>query len=149
MGGVMIWVVFSGKSSDAFWMGIYGYLLAVFFYARGLIFFTSAHFFGEKTEGLKFWFHIFCITIAPALFVLTMLGDPGEIISTLGWLVLFIAVGGGAFLGYDGYGGYKKYRELSKRLNEEKNINKQAPEKELPKPIQQEPEKDKQQPFVS
>lgn len=135
MGGVMIWVVFSGNSENAFWIAIYGYLLAVFFYARGLIYFISSHFFGEKSEAMKFWFHVFAISIAPALLVLTILGDPGEIISTLGWLVLFIAVGGGLYLTYDGYGGYRKYRESSKRLNEGKTIVKERPvEKELPRP---------------
>lgn len=134
MGGLMIWVVFSGKSDEAFWRAIYGYLLAVFFYARGLIYFISSHFFGEKSEGMKFWFHVFCISVAPALLVLTILGDPGQIISTLGWLVLFIAVGGGGYLAFDGGGGYKKYREQSKRLNEGKTVVKERPvEKELPR----------------
>jgi hypothetical protein len=139
MGGIMIWVVFSGNSGQAFWRAIYGYLLVVFFYVRGLIYFISAHFFDEKSEGMKFWFHIFCITIAPALLVLTILraaDGADDIISTLGWLVLFISVVGGAYLGYDGYGGYRKYRESSKRLNEGKTIVKQSPpvEKEIPRP---------------
>ena len=38
MGCVMIYVVVSGKASDAFWVGIYGYLLAVFFYVRGFVY---------------------------------------------------------------------------------------------------------------
>lgn len=146
MGGVMIYVVFSGKSGDAFWIGIYGYLLAFFFYARGIIYMLSLYYFQEKSEPLKFWFHIICLTLGPVIFVLSVMGE--DIISTLGWIVLFISVGGGAYLGYDGYGGYKLYRESSKSLNERKREQKQpTPEKELPKPIQEEPEE--KQPYAS
>jgi threonine/homoserine/homoserine lactone efflux protein len=71
-----------------------------------------------------------------------------DIISTLGWIVLFISVGGGIYLGYDGYGGYRKYREISKSLNETKRAKtKPEVEKELPKPIQEEPEE--KQPYAS
>jgi len=146
MGGVMIYVVFSGNSDDAFWIGIYGYLLAIFFYARGIIYMLSLYYFQEKSEPLKFWFHIVCLTLGPAIFVLTVMGV--DIISTLGWIVLFISIGGGIYLGYDGYGGYQKYRETSKSINERKSNQKQpTPEKELPKPIQDETE-DKQ-PYAS
>ncbi len=146
MGGVMIYVVFSGKSTDPFWIGIYGYLLAVFFYARGLIYMISLYYFQEKSEPLKFWFHIICITLGPVIFVLTIMNV--DIISTLGWIVLFISVGGGIYLGYDGYGGYRKYREISKSLNETKRAKtKPEVEKELPKPIQEEPEE--KQPYAS
>jgi len=139
MGGVMIYVVFSGKSADPFWIGVYGYLLAVFFYARAIIYFMSLYYFEEKTEAAKFWFHVVCITIAPAIFVLTVLNK--DIISTLGWLVLFISIGGGVYLGYDGYGGYRKYRESSKGLNETKAAKKKPKaEKGLPEPIEKQPE---------
>ncbi len=138
MGGVMIYVVFSGKAENAFWISLYGYLLAVFFYARGLIYFISMYYFDEKSESLKFWFHIVCVSLGPVLFVLTILGR--DIISTLGWIVLFISVGGGLYLTYDGYGGYRKYRESSKAINEEKEKKKKPKvEKELPKPINEEP----------
>jgi len=146
MGGVMIYVVATQKADDPFWIGLYGYLLAVFFYVRGLIYMISLYFFSEKSEPLKFWFHIICITLGPVIFTLTIMGQ--DIISTLGWIVLFISVGGGIYLGYDGYGGYRKYRETSKSLNESKrpqptpNID-----KELPKEIQEEPEK--KQPYAS
>ncbi|MCK7486777.1 MAG: hypothetical protein MZU97_15665 [Bacillus subtilis] len=106
MGGIMIWVVFSGNSGQAFWRATIW--ISCLWYSsmlRGLIYFISAHFFGEKSEGMKFWFHIFCITIAPALLVLTILraaDGADDIISTLGWLVLFISVAGGVYLGYDG-----------------------------------------------
>jgi hypothetical protein len=106
MVALMIWVVFSGKSSDPLWVSIYCYLVAVFFYVRGFIYMVSLYFFGEKTEPLKFWFHLVSVTLGSALFVLAILDI--NIISTLGWVVLFISVGGGCYLGYDGFGGYKK-----------------------------------------
>ncbi|MFA5066727.1 MAG: hypothetical protein WC466_01585 [Candidatus Izemoplasmatales bacterium] len=139
MGGVMVYVVFSGKATEAFWLGLYGYLLAVFFYARGLIFFLSLFYWGEKSEGMKFWFHIVCLTIGTAIFVLAV--QAVDIISTLGWIVLFISVGGAVYLGVDGFGGYRKYRENSKALNETKEKKKKAPvEKGLPQPIPEEKE---------
>ncbi|MBU1145377.1 MAG: hypothetical protein KJ971_05930 [Firmicutes bacterium] len=133
LGVLMVYVVFSGKSSDAFWIGMYGYLLAFFFFARGLIYFVSLYYFDEKTEALKFWFHMICIILGPVIMTLTVLGE--DIISTLGWIVLFISVGGGVYLGYDGFGGYKKYRESSKALNESKKPEKDSKiEKDLPNP---------------
>jgi hypothetical protein len=139
LGGVMVYVVFSGKAEEAFWISLYGYLLAVFFYARGLIYFICLYYFEEKSEHMKFWFHIVCVSLGPVLFVLTILDK--DIISTLGWIVLFISVGGGLYLVYDGFGGYQKYRESSKALNEEKKTKKKPKvEKELPKPINEEPE---------
>ncbi|MDP2425255.1 MAG: hypothetical protein U1C51_04000 [Candidatus Izemoplasmatales bacterium] len=139
MGGVMIYVAFSGNATDAFWKALYGYLLAVFFYARAIIYFTSMYYFGEKSEAMKFWFHVVCVTLAPTIFVLTILDK--SIIETLGWIVLFISVSGGLYLGYDGYGGYRKYRESSKRLNDDKPVQKQPlVEKELPRPVSEEKE---------
>jgi len=135
MGGLMIYVVFSGKSTDAFWIGLYGYLIAVFFYARGFIYFTSLYFFGEKTEPMKFWFHLVCITLGSVLAVLAIMNV--NIMHTLGWIVLFIAVAGGAYLGYDGFGGYQKYRESSKALNEEKRRQEAEKQVILDKPAEQ------------
>lgn len=138
VGGLMLYVVFSGKTSDNLWISIYSYLLTFFFLARGIIYFASMYYFDEKSEALKFWFHIVCLLLAPTILVLAIKG--GDIIHTLGWIVLFISVGGGAYLGYDGYGGYRKYRQNSKLLNEgktvvvvpnaEKELPKQAPEEE-------------------
>jgi len=134
IGGLMLYVVISAKTGDTFWLNLYGYLVAVFFFLRGLIYFVSMYYFGEKSESMKFWFHFICATIAPAILVLTMM-DQTIIIRTLGWIILFISIGGAGYLGYDGFGGYRKYRETSKALNEGKKTEK-APvvEKELPKP---------------
>lgn len=141
VGGVMLFVVFSGKTSIQFWVSFYGYLLTFFFIARGLIYFVSLYYFGEKSEAIKFWFHIVCLLLAPTILVLTIMQI--DIIHTLGWIILFIAVGGGAYLGFDGYGGYRKYRQTSKLLNEDKTVVKIPNiEKELPK---QQPEPEKQE----
>ncbi|MGI6393068.1 MAG: hypothetical protein ACOX16_05695 [Candidatus Izemoplasmatales bacterium] len=147
MGGVMIYVVFSGKAGEQFWISLYGYLLAAFFYARGLIYFVCFYYFEEKSEQLKFWFHIVCLSLGAALLVLTILKR--DIISTLGWIVLFISVGGGLYLVYDGYGGYRKYRETSKALNEEKKPKKTPKvEKDLPKPTPEIPE-EKEETYIN
>ena len=134
LGIVMIYVVFSGKSTDAFWINMYGYLLSFFFLSRGIIYFISLYYFGEKSESMKFWFHMLCMGLGPVILTLTVLNK--DIITTLGWVVLFISISGGGYLGYDGFGGYKKYRESSKSLNEDKKLEKDSKfEKELPKPV--------------
>ncbi len=145
VGAFMLFVVFSGKVGPTvttpLWTNLYGYLLAFFFFVRGLIYFISLYYFGEKSESIKFWFHLVCIMLAPSILVLTIMGV--DIIHFLGWLVLFISVGGGLYLGYDGYGGYRKYRETSKALNEgKKDSATPKVEKELPKP---QPEAEKQE----
>jgi len=145
IGGLMIFVVFSGRSNDVFWKGLYGYLIAVFFYIRGFIYFISLYFWGEKSEALKFWFHMIALSLGAALLVLALFGQ--DILSFLGWIVLFISVAGGAYLGYDGYGGYRIYRQASKALQDQK-AKKPAVEKELPKP-QPQPEEEKKETYIN
>lgn len=145
VGALMIFVVFSGRSNDAFWKGLYGYLIAFFFYVRGFIYFISMYFFQEKSEAMKFWFHLIALSLGSALLVLAIFGQ--DILSFLGWIVLFISVAGGVYLGYDGYGGYRIYRQNSKTLQEQKA--KKAPvEKELPKP-QPQPEEQKKETYIN
>lgn len=138
LGGVMLFVVFSGKlQTQNVWTGLYGYMLTFFLLARGIIYFVSLYYFEEKTEPIKFWFHLICISLGSVILTLSILGN--DIIPALGWMILFISVSGGVYLGYDGFGGYKKYREKSKALNTEKETKKDPKiEKELPKPIQEE-----------
>lgn len=138
LGGVMIYAGITKPDTASWdtWLGIYKYMLAFFFYVRGLIFFSSIAFMEEKTEMPKFWFHIVALTLGPVI-VLWENFKP----STLGWIFLFISVAGATYLGFDGYGGYKKYREYSKSINTSKKPEKHPEvEKELPKPIKDEVE---------
>lgn len=138
IGAVMVYVAFSGKSDEALWTALYGYMLTFFLLARGIIYFISLYYFDEKSEAMKFWTHLFFVGIGPVVLTLT-LQDNNTIITTLGWLLLIVAIGGGVYLGFDGYGGYRKYRESSKALNTEKAKHKDPKvEKELPKPIEDE-----------
>jgi hypothetical protein len=144
IGAVMVYVAFSGKSDEALWTALYGYMLTFFLLARGVIYFVSLYYFNEKSEAAKFWTHMFFIAIGPVVLTLT-LQDNDTIISTLGWILLVVAIGGGIYLGFDGYGGYRKYREYSKSINQPKEKEKDKPkdkniEKELPKPIEDEAE---------
>ena len=135
IGGLMVYVAFSGKSDQGIWAALYGYMLTFFLLARGIIYFVSLYYFDEKSESVKFWMHMFFVGIGPVVLTLTLQGN-GTIISTLGWLLLVIAIGGGVYLGFDGYGGYRKYREYSKSINQPKTKEKNKEvEKELPKPI--------------
>ncbi|MDC7242884.1 MAG: hypothetical protein PQJ44_02765 [Sphaerochaetaceae bacterium] len=134
LGGVMVYVAFSGNSSQAIWVSLYGYMLTFVLLARGIIYFVSLYYFQEKSEPMKFWSHLFFVGIGPVILTLTLQGN--DIITTLGWLLLLVALGGAGYLGFDGYGGYKKYREKSKALNAEKQKEQKDPkvEKELPQP---------------
>lgn len=136
IGGLMIYIGVT-KGSDlanqAVWGSIYRYSLVFFFYARGLVFFNSVVFLGEKTEIPKFWIHIASLTLGAIIAVL-----PNFDYSTVGIFFLIISLIGATYLGYDGYGGYGKYREYSKALNagKEKDIQPgKSPniDKEVPK----------------
>lgn len=73
------------------------------------------YYFGEKTEPVKFWVHLIFIGLGPVALTLTFQGN--KIITMLVWLLFIFAIGGAIYLSFDGYGGYKKYREQSKKLN--------------------------------
>ena len=139
IGGLMTYVgFFISQPIPQFWLDMYGYMLTFFLLARGVIYFVSLYYFAEKTEPIKFWVHLLFVAVGPVVLTLTIV-QGNTIISTLGWLLLFLALGGAVYLGFDGYGGYKKYRETSKQLNSEKQPKKEhAVEKEVPKPIEDE-----------
>lgn len=150
LGAVMIYAGVKGLKSDSAdtWTKLFRWFLAFYFYIRGLVFFTSTSFFGEKTEVPKFIFHIIAITLG-AVIAMWEGFDAG----TLGWLFLFVSIGSAAYLGYDGYGGYSKYRKYQKVLNQGKDkevkvkVDKELPkedaqiEKELPEQPHKEEEK--------
>ncbi len=116
IGGVLVAIALTRADDFAtqpIWGMIYRYSLAFFFYVRGLVFFNSVVFFGEKTEVPKFWIHIAVLTLGVIIAVI-----PNFDAAIAGIFFLVIALIGSGYLGYDGYGGYKKYREFSKQLNE-------------------------------
>ncbi len=139
IGALMIYIGVtkgSNLANEAIWSSVYRFSLVFFFYARGLVFFNSVVFLGEKTEVPKFWVHIASLTLGSVVAV-----TPNFDYATVGIFFLIIALLGAAYLGYDGFGGYKKYREYSKSLNEGKvkdvqkddaqNIDKQVPKSEV------------------
>ena len=146
IGGLMIYIALTRNIEDeAIWGLVYRYALAFFFYIRGLVYFNSVVFFGEKTEIPKFWVHIAVLTIGAIIAVL-----PEFDYSSVALFLLFISILGAGYLGYDGYGGYKKYREYSKDLNlgkEKETTKDQGIEKELPRPIVD--EKEEKRPYVN
>jgi hypothetical protein len=131
IGGLMIYIALSRDlENEAIWGYVYRYSLAFFFYARGLVFFNSVVFFGEKTEIPKFWFHIAALTLGTVIAVL-----PGFDQGSVALFLLIISVIGAVYLGYDGYGGYSKYREHAKQLNEGKQKDKEKQIEEEKRPI--------------
>lgn len=129
-------------SSQALWGQVYRFSLVFFFYARGLIFFNSVVFLGEKTEVPKFWIHILVISLGAIIAVY-----PDFNYEVVGIFFLIISLIGAGYLGYDGFNGYKKYRTFSKELNEGVEKTKKK-DKEAPRPTIEEPEEEKR-PYVN
>lgn len=145
VGGVLIYIgiAHADKIGDsAIISSVYRYSLAFFFYARGLVFFNSVVFFGEKTEIPKFWIHIIAISLGA---IIAVYPDFSE--RSVGFILLLISLVGAGYLGYDGFGGYKKYREFQKELNavKEKETEKN---KQIEEPIL-DPKKDEERPYVN
>ena len=125
------------------WATVYRFSLVFFFYARGLVFFHSIAFFGEKTEVIKFWAHIVAISLGAIIAVY-----PDFDYSTVGVFFLIISLIGSVYLGYDGYGGYKKYREFQLELNEAKEKESPKQKEQQKHPVIEEPEEEKR-PYVN
>ena len=128
IGGVMIYIALTQNlATQPVWSTVYRFSLAFFFYARGLVFFNSVVFFQEKTEIPKFWIHIASLTIGTIIAVL-----PNFDYNMVGFFFLLVSLLGAGYLGVDGFGGYKKYREYAKELNAGKEKEKQVPEEKQP-----------------
>jgi hypothetical protein len=140
VGAIMIYAGFTQKDSSGSllspWDGLYRWFLVYFLYVRGLVFFISTTFFGEKTEVPKFIFHIVSLTLGAVFAVWSSFEA-----KTLGWVFFIVSIGGAVYLSFDGYGGYSKYREYQKSINAPKEKPKDPKvEKELPKHIEDEVE---------
>ncbi len=145
IGVLMVYIAFTYKdalSDQAIWSQVYRFSLVFFFYARGLIYFNSVVFLGEKTEVPKFWIHIVALSLGAIIAVY-----PNFDYEIVGIFFLIIALIGSAYLGYDGYGGYKKYRTYSAELNQGVAKSKKK-DKEAPRPVIEEPEEEKR-PYVN
>lgn len=145
IGILIIYIAFTYKdtlSDGKLWSQVYRFALVFFFYGRGLVFFNSVVFLGEKTEVPKFWIHIVILSLGAIIAVY-----PDFDYNVVGVFFLIISLFGAGYLGYDGYGGYKKYREFSKELNEGDTKSKKK-QKEVPQPVIEDPTEEKR-PYVN
>lgn len=125
IGGVLIYVAATGQMDNSeLWKEVYRYSLSFFFYARGLVYLNSVVFLGEKTEIPKFWIHILALTLGTYIAV-----TPKFSYETVGLFLLIVALIGSVYLGFDGFGGYKKYRQFQLELNQGKEKEKQVEKK--------------------
>jgi hypothetical protein len=125
IGGVLIYVAATGQMDNSkLWEEVYRYSLAFFFYARALVFLNSVVFLGEKTEIPKFWIHILAITLGTYIAV-----TPDFSYATVGIFLLIVSLIGAGYLGVDGFGGYKKYRQFQLELNQGKEKQKEVEQK--------------------
>jgi hypothetical protein len=144
IGILIIYIAFTYKdtlSDQEIWGQVYRFALVFFFYARGLVFFNSVVFLGEKTEVPKFWIHIVILSLGAIIAVY-----PDFDYNVVGIFFLIISLFGAGYLGYDGYGGYKKYRQYSLELNDGDAATKKK-QKQAPQPVIEEPEE--KRPYVN
>lgn len=151
LGGVMIYIgldaINSGLSPDSIWSDVYKYGLVLVLAVRAIVFLYSVVFLGEKTEQLKFWFHLALLSIASMIVIIEDFNE-----TWVASLLLVIAILGAAYLVFDGTKGYKLYREYSLSLNEEKEKKEEKGkevEKELPTHDKPQIEKDDDRPYIN
>lgn len=144
IGIMLIYIAVTYKdtlSDQRVWSQVYRFSLVFFLYARGLIYFNSVVFLGEKTEVPKFWMHIIVLSLGA---VIATYPDFGY--KMVGMLFLIISLIGSVYLGYTGFGGYSKYREHAKELNEG-DVKSKKKKKEAPQPVIEDPEE--KRPYVN
>ncbi len=110
LGGVLIFASLqmgSDGGNTSLWELVYRFGLGFVFYARGVIYFMSTVFFNEKTKVLEFIIHLASLSIGTAIVF-----SPQFDASLIGIFFLIISVIGAGILSVDGYGGYKKYRQM-------------------------------------
>jgi hypothetical protein len=137
---ILVAVVFIG---NALFYGeslgqIFGWLFSGVLIARGMVHFYGISYGAEKGDHPSYFFHI--ATLIVGTIVLTQGWDAEQII----WLMLFLSITSGAYLGYDAYGGYSLYRKR-KQLHQEASDRKEV---ELPKedvPRKEDPERERDQ----
>ncbi|HOJ45471.1 MAG TPA: hypothetical protein PK340_05535 [Bacilli bacterium] len=151
IGGLLLYVgirdmVDASWTIPPVWSYIYGFSIGLVLLGRGIIFFYSTTFLGEKSEQIKFWSHVVVMTLGSAITVLTIQNNfSNKVVAVFILILCFI---GGAYLTYDGFNGYQKYRKSQKELNvtpkprpkKKDTTIKEVPEKpEKPKPEKEQP----------
>ena len=110
LGGVLIFASLqmgNDGGNTSLWELVYRFGLGFVFYARGVIYFMSTVFFNEKTKVFEFIIHLASLSIGTAIVF-----SPQFDASLIGIFFLIISVIGAGILSVDGYGGYKKYRQM-------------------------------------
>lgn len=117
IGVLLIYIAIKEKSLEK----LFGYLVGAVLYARGLIFFFAVSLRKEETDRPKFLAHIIFFTLGTWI-----IAKGGFDESYLGWIVLALALLSAIFVGYSGYGNYRKYRseiaakQITKKVQENK-----------------------------
>lgn len=169
IGGLLLYVgiraMVEGWTPTPIWSYIYGFSIVLVLLGRGIIFFYSTTFLGEKSEQIKFWSHVVVLILGSVIAVLAFQNRfDNQVVAVFILILCFIGAG---YLTYDGFNGYQKYRGSQKKLNVTKKPRakkehttikevpqkpqKPKPEKELPdQPLPQpQPEKEDEQSIVN
>ena len=132
---VMVAVIFIGNAvvPGESLNEIFGWLFAGVLIARGMVHFYGISNGAEKGDHPTYFFHIKALIVGTI--VITQGWDAEQII----WLMLFLSITSGAYLGYDAYGGYNLYRRR-KQLETENRVEKEIPKVDVPRkedPVQE------------
>jgi len=169
IGGLLLYVgiraMVDPTTLTSVWSYVYGFSIVLVLLGRGIIFFYSTTFLGEKTEQIKFWSHVVVLLLGSAITVLTFQNTFSDRVVAV--FILILCFLGAGYMIYDGFKGYQKYRITQKSLNvtpkpkakKEHTTIKEVPDKpQKPKPEkeqpttpvpQPQPEKEKEQPIVN
>ena len=114
--------VVRGESLEA----IFGWLFAGVLIARGMVHFYGISYGAEKGDHPSYFFHV--ATLIVGTIIITQGWDAEQIV----WLMLFLSIVSGGYLGYDAYGGYNLYRKR-KQLQTEKRKEVELPDMDVPR----------------
>lgn len=128
--GVLL--ILEGSKGDDANLDLLKYFIGAVLYLRGFLYFFATVMRKESTDYVKFFTHIAIFTLAVAVLIGDFLS-----VGVLAWIFLVVAVVSGGFIGFSGYGHYRKYRyeqaakdETGKYKDKEKGLELPAEEED-------------------
>lgn len=103
---------------------VFGYIIAGIIYLRGFVYLFAAAFRKEKAHIVLFFIHLALITLASII-----IARGGFTLSTLGWVLMVLAIICALFVGGDSIKKYSNYRNNEYALKKTKEIQEQEEKK--------------------
>lgn len=118
----------SGADLTAFTIKYFHYFLGLVFYLRGIVYTLSCILLGQKSNLKNYIINILCLSFGAYVFA-----NDNFLVSTLGWVLVILALGSSLYLLVEGgvdYNNYRNHNEQRKRKVEEKKKAKEQKKKE-------------------